>query len=143
MFYILFLYNLLYVCLFIRRKWLPPPLRKLSQGKVEKSTAAVTVTATPERAPTLKKTGSDKRFKLPSGDKSGRATSEGEEEEEVEGDDGETPAFLEQNGGEDGEDDLELPPPMKPITEPILVATGNGPPGSTIPDELPGKRVSV
>lgn len=115
---------------------MPPPLRKLSQGKVEKST-------TPDRLPPLKKTGSDKRFKLPSGDKSGRAASEGEEEEEVEGEDGETPAFLEQNGGEDGDDDLELPPPMKPITEPILVATGNGPPGSTIPEELPGKRVSL
>ena len=117
---------------------MPPPLRKLSQGKVEKSTTAVVA----DRPPPLKKTGSDKRFKLPTGDKSGRAVSEGEEEEEVELDDGEAPTFLEQNGGEDGEDDFELPPPMKPITEPILVATGNGPPGSTIPDELPGKRVS-
>ncbi|XP_046409767.1 kalirin isoform X2 [Neodiprion fabricii] len=122
---------------FSGRKWLPPPLRKLSQGKVEKSSAS-----TPDRLPPLKKTGSDKRFKLPSGDKSGRAASEGEEEEDVEGEDGETPAFLEQNGGEDGEDDLELPPPMKPITEPIVVVTGNGPPGSTIPDELSGKRGS-
>ncbi|XP_015585806.1 triple functional domain protein isoform X4 [Cephus cinctus] len=120
---------------FSGRKWLPPPLRKLSQGKVEKST-------TSDRPPPLKKTGSDKRFKLPSGDKSGRAATEGEEEDEVECEDGEAPAFLEQNGGEDAEDDLELPPPMKPITEPILVASGNGPPGSTIPDELPGKRVS-
>lgn len=80
-----------------------------------------------------------------------------EEEEEEEGeehveisetisatyDDGEGNVFHEQNGTEDGEDDLELPPPMKPITEPILVAAGNGPPGSTIPDELPGKRVSI
>lgn len=80
---------------------------------------------------------------MPTGDKTGRTVSEGEEEEEVECDDGEVPAFLEQNGGEDAEDDFELPPPMKPITEPILVAAGNGPPGSTIPDELPGKRVSV
>lgn len=123
-----------------RRKWLPQPLRKLSQGKVEKST---TTTSVDRPLPLLKKTGSDKRFKLPTGDKSGRAVSEGEEEEEVELDDGETPTFLEQNGGEDGEDDFELPPPMKPITEPILVATGNGPPGSTIPDELPGKRVRL
>ena len=91
----------------------------------------------------LKKIGSDKRFKLPSRDKSAaRAPSEGEEEEELEYEDGEAPAFLEQNGGEDGEDDLELPPPMKPITETILVATGNGPPGSTTQDELPGKRVT-
>nr|CAD7197371.1 unnamed protein product [Timema douglasi] len=42
-----------------RRKWLPPPLRKLSQGKVEKGTPSTA----PDR-PTLKKTGSDKRFKL-------------------------------------------------------------------------------
>nr|CAD7398871.1 unnamed protein product [Timema poppensis] len=41
------------------RKWLPPPLRKLSQGKVEKGTPSTA----PDR-PTLKKTGSDKRFKL-------------------------------------------------------------------------------
>lgn len=95
--------------------------------------------------PPLKKTGSDKRFKLPTGDKSGRIVSEGEEgeEEEVECEDGETTEkYLEQNGGEDGDDDFELPPPMKPIPEPILVATGNGPSGSVIPDELPGKMTS-
>lgn len=53
----------------------------------------------------------------------------------------EASAFLEQNGAEDVEDDFELPPPMKPITEPIVVTSGNGSNGSTIPDELPGKRV--
>lgn len=52
-------------------------------------------------------------------------------------------SLQEQNGGEDVDDDLELPPPMKPITEPILVTTANGPSGSTIPNELPGKRVST
>nr|CAD7393936.1 unnamed protein product [Timema cristinae] len=41
-----------------RRKWLPPPLRKLSQGKVEKG-----IPSTAPDRPTLKKTGSDKRFK--------------------------------------------------------------------------------
>lgn len=215
-----------------RRKWLPPPLRKLSQGKVDKVvstssstastvatvnsgipstslTTATVTTATTTTATTvatlvttvttittaaattaaatttittvagenlgkgLKKSSSDKRFKLPSGGEQkraiGRVTSELEhltradevdreeleEEEEEEEDHGETSetisatyddaeanVFHEQNGTEDGEDDLELPPPMKPITEPILVATGNGPPGSTIPDELPGKRAS-
>ncbi|XP_015125607.1 triple functional domain protein isoform X1 [Diachasma alloeum] len=122
---------------FSGRKWLPTPLRKLSQGKVEKPSSS-------DRPP-LKKTGSDKRFKLPTGDKSGRTVSEGEEgeEEEVECEDSETTEkYLEQNGGEDGDDDFELPPPMKPIPEPILVATGNGPSGSTIPDELPGKITS-
>lgn len=232
-----------------RRKWLPPPLRKLSQGKVDKvvstsssaaSTAAAatvnsgiplastslttvttattttttttaissitatttgttttttptttalvkntttvgTVTPSGKNIGSLKKSTSDKRFKLPSGGAveqkravtvsagSSRIVSEfepftgaeevereeeaeeEEEEEHVENsetisatyDDGEGNVFHEQNGTEDGEDDLELPPPMKPITEPILVASGNGPPGSTIPDELPGKRVST
>lgn len=50
------------VCHFHSRKWLPQPLRKLSQGKVEKqaSTAGQEQRAT---AP-LKKTSSDKRFKV-------------------------------------------------------------------------------
>lgn len=232
-----------------RRKWLPPPLRKLSQGKVDKvvstsssaaptaaaatvnsgiplastslttvttattttttttaissitaTTTGTTITTTPtttalvkntttvatvtpsgKNIGSLKKSTSDKRFKLPSGGAveqkravtvsagSSRIVSEfepftgaeevereeeaeeEEEEEHVENsetisaayDDGESNVFHEQNGTEDGEDDLELPPPMKPITEPILVASGNGPPGSTIPDELPGKRVST
>ncbi|CAG9836618.1 unnamed protein product [Diabrotica balteata] len=39
------------------RKWLPPPLRKLSQGKVDKAQA--------NTPPPLKKTGSDKRIKCP------------------------------------------------------------------------------
>ncbi|KAL2736414.1 kalirin isoform X2 [Vespula maculifrons] len=228
------------------RKWLPPPLRKLSQGKVDKvvstsssaastaaaatvnsgiplastslttvttatttttttaissitvattgttttttptTTAAVkntttvaTVTPSGKNIGSLKKGSSDKRFKLPSGaveqkravtvsagnvrivsefePLTGAEEVEREEEEEEEEeeehveisetisatyDDGEGNVFHEQNGTEDGEDDLELPPPMKPITEPILVAAGNGPPGSTIPDELPGKRAS-
>ncbi|XP_023289652.1 LOW QUALITY PROTEIN: triple functional domain protein [Orussus abietinus] len=123
---------------FAGRKWLPPPLRKLSQGKVEKAPAAA------------KKAASEKRFELPAADKNTRPPSEGEEEEEEpyeeeaeEPEDLERPAFLEQNGGEDAEDDLELPPPMKPITEPILnVQTANAQPGSAIPDQLPGKRVS-
>ncbi|XP_047358806.1 kalirin isoform X2 [Vespa velutina] len=233
---------------FSGRKWLPPPLRKLSQGKVDKvvstsssaaSTAAAatvnsgiplastslttvttattttttttaissitatttgttttttptttavvkntttvaTVTPSSKNIGSLKKSSSDKRFKLPSGATveqkrtvtvsagnvrivsefeplTGAEEIEREEEEEEEEeeehvetsetisatyDDGEGNVFHEQNGTEDGEDDLELPPPMKPITEPILVASGNGPPGSTIPDELPGKRTS-
>nr|CAD7256618.1 unnamed protein product [Timema shepardi] len=53
-----------------RRKWLPPPLRKLSQGKVEKGTPSTA----PDR-PTLKKTGSDKRFKCPRDTNASVATS--------------------------------------------------------------------
>lgn len=156
-----------------RRKWLPPSLRKLSQGKVEKTnTAAAPTSSPPSIGPSLKKSGSDKRFKLPSGvehNRPGKAAfeaeaevqegeevskeEEGEEQQEVEvdvdvdvdvteSDDTAVTSLQEQNGGEDADDDLELPPPMKPITEPILVATANGPSGSTIPSELPGKRVS-
>ncbi|KAF7988703.1 hypothetical protein HCN44_001276 [Aphidius gifuensis] len=113
------------------RKWLPQPLRKLSQGKVEKTTVS-------ERVPVLKKTSSDKRFKLPSSDKTGRTVSEGEEAEKDDAycEDNEVQEkYLEQNGGEDGDDDFELPPPMKPITEPILVVSGNGTSVSTIQDE--------
>ncbi|XP_014470162.1 PREDICTED: triple functional domain protein isoform X3 [Dinoponera quadriceps] len=150
-----------------RRKWLPPPLRKLSQGKVEKTNTTVPPTSSsPLIGPSLKK--SDKRFKLPSGaehNRPGKAiyeaeAQEGEEEEEEEEEvdreeeeqeievdvaESEDTAAIgslqEQNGGEDADDDLELPPPMKPITtEPILVTTANGPSGSTIPNELSGKR---
>lgn len=161
-----------------RRKWLPPSLRKLSQGKVEKTNTTVPTSSPPLIGPSLKKSGSDKRFKLPSGvehNRPGKAAFEAEAEAEVEVQEGEevskeeeeseeqqevevdvdvdadvtesddtaVTSLQEQNGGEDADDDLELPPPMKPITEPILVATANGPSGSTIPSELPGKRVSI
>lgn len=193
---------------FSRRKWLPPPLRKLSQGKVEKSPPTTTPTATPTAATTstavsivsassdrssLKKNVSEKRFKLPSGAEQSRpsraasvsisalttATAsmrvsasvseadldaelhpriEGAEEEEgeteqsepeleedavPESDDVEALTYSEQNGADDAEDELELPPPMKPITEPILVATANGSSASAITTETCGKsRVS-
>nr|XP_012140240.1 PREDICTED: triple functional domain protein isoform X2 [Megachile rotundata] len=196
---------------FSGRKWLPPPLRKLSQGKVEKSTATATTTATsilsttgtataaaaattvPERP--SKKNVSEKRFKLPSGAEQTRVSGparpsraasvsvstltsaaasmrvsasvskdydaelartavEAETEEEegeieqseaeleeyvAEPDDAEASTYSEQNGADDVEDELELPPPMKPITEPILVGTANGSTGSTIPTEGCGK----
>lgn len=86
---------------------MPPPLRKLSQGKVDKSGA-------PDRPP-LKKTPSDKRIRLPSGDSSSKQVPEEEE----------SPARLE--NGEEAEDEaVELPPPMKPIQEPILVPSEDG-----------------
>lgn len=118
----------------------------------------------------MKKSSSDKRFKLPSGVEHNRpgkmfeAEAEAQEGEEIskeeeeqqevevdvdvdadvtESDDTAVTSLQEQNGGEDADDDLELPPPMKPITEPILVTTANGPSGSTIPSELPGKRVNI
>ncbi|XP_078043886.1 trio Rho guanine nucleotide exchange factor isoform X2 [Augochlora pura] len=188
---------------FSGRKWLPPPLRKLSQGKVEKSTnAAATATATSTTTPTpaststglaptdrsaLKKHVSEKRFKLPSGAEQTRVSRSAvpisistltststhvsaaasdvadldadiqveidvEEEEEIEivqtselekdvpePDDVEALTYSEQNGADDVEDDLELPPPMKPITDPILVGTANGASGTAIPTETCGK----
>ncbi|CAH1395165.1 unnamed protein product [Nezara viridula] len=76
-------------------QWLPPPLRKLSTPKVEKNQ--------PAERPPLKKTPSDKRFKSP--------TSESKPADDTGG----------QNGDEADEEVLELPPPMKPISEPLLV----------------------
>ncbi|XP_060832863.1 triple functional domain protein isoform X3 [Bombus pascuorum] len=189
---------------FSGRKWLPPPLRKLSQGKVEKSPPTTTPTTTATTATTstaisivqtscerssLKKNVSEKRFRLPSGGEQSRplrsasvsisalttatasmrvSTSvseadldtelepglEGAEEEEgeteqsepeleedtmPEPDDTEALTYSEQNGADDAEDELELPPPMKPITEPILVATANGSSESAIATESCGK----
>ena len=166
-----------------RRKWLPPPLRKLSQSKVDKSTSAIPVSSNDR--PGLKKNVSEKRFKLPTTggveqvwpsrtasvsistcasavasmrvsasssdadlDTQPEIQHDAEEEEEGEveqnseleedliaepDDDTETVPLSEQNGADDVEDELELPPPMKPITEPILVGTANGSSGSTIP----------
>lgn len=46
-----------------------------------------------------------------------------------------------QENGEEGEEELPpLPPPMKPITEPILVASGTA---SSSAEESQGKRVCV
>lgn len=65
------------------------------------------------------------------------------EEDTPEPDDAEALTYSEQNGADDVEDELELPPPMKPITEPILVATANGSSTSVIAPEGCGKtRVS-
>lgn len=44
------------------------------------------------------------------------------------------------NAGDDVDEDLELPPPMKPIQEPILVTSP--PPGVPDIEENPCKRVS-
>ena len=99
------------------RKWLPPPLRKLSQGKVEKNNT--------QDRPQLKKTPSDKRFRLPSIEMGNKQSSTTAEEEL------ESSNRLE-NGEEGEEDAVELPPPMKPIQEPLLVPT----------EDSEGERVS-
>lgn len=51
---------------------------------------------------------------------------------------------LANGGGEDVDDEVELPPPMKPIQEPILVAAGpTSVPGVPPIEENPCKRVSL
>ncbi|XP_075229474.1 trio Rho guanine nucleotide exchange factor isoform X4 [Lycorma delicatula] len=120
------------------RKWLPPPLRKFSAGKGEKNTSTTTSTTNttttasnvnaPDRPP-LKKTASDKRIKTPANAlemdtkpvAAGSAAASTIPPEEEAGRD---------QNGEEGEEDLELPPPMKPISEPILVP----------PDDSQGQR---
>ncbi|KAB0795880.1 hypothetical protein PPYR_09941 [Photinus pyralis] len=110
---------------FSGRKWLPPPLRKLSQGKVEKSQS-------PADRPPLKKTGSDKRIKVPPDMGNKTSVSEGEDEEErtvtLRGITPIAPSEFTNGGGEEADDEVELPPPMKPIQESILVTAG--PPGA-------------
>lgn len=56
-----------------------------------------------------------------------------------------TSSELTNGGGEDVDEELELPPPMKPIQEPILVASAGPPNIPGVPDivENPCKRVSV
>lgn len=97
-----------------RRKWLPPPLRKLSQGKVDKS-PAVSVAAV-ER-PLVKKT-SDKSFKLPPDRQSEDAMKS-------------LPTAAGQDLEAEDEQPFELPPPMKPIPDPqtSTMSMANGPAG--------------
>uniref|UniRef100_A0A1B6BZ31 DH domain-containing protein n=1 Tax=Clastoptera arizonana TaxID=38151 RepID=A0A1B6BZ31_9HEMI len=100
---------------FSGRKWLPPPLRKLSGGKVDKNGGS-------DRPP-LKKTPSDKKFKSHICEMENKYVgleSGGEDES------------LKDHNGEEAEEELELPPPMKPITEPILIPT----------DDVQGQRSS-
>ncbi|XP_011495502.1 PREDICTED: kalirin isoform X2 [Ceratosolen solmsi marchali] len=150
---------------FSGRKWLPPPLRKLSQSKVDKSSERPPPPPPPPPPTSAKKSGLDKLFKLPSSgssDKSqasssggsasraapaGATSRQGSAEEEITGtgpeDAEEARPLSQQNGAEDAEDEqLELPPPMKPITEPILVAGTAAAATSANSDELPGKLVT-
>ncbi|XP_014207348.1 triple functional domain protein-like [Copidosoma floridanum] len=161
---------------FSGRKWLPPPLRKLSQSKVDKSSERPPPPPPPPPPSSAKKSsGLDKLFKLPSsgssdkapgslatppgpGSKSApsgtaapRATSLASPAPRQTSDAEEPPApgavdsgaedngSGQQNGAEDAEDEqLELPPPMKPIAEPMLAT---GPPANS-DDELPGKLLA-
>ncbi|XP_018907690.2 triple functional domain protein isoform X1 [Bemisia tabaci] len=94
------------------RKWIPTQFRKLSQGKVDKNSSSSSSsnnnTGAPDRPP-LKKSSSDKRFKSPVGGEVTSSKSAPDEE------------LCRETTGEEEEDELELPPPMKPISEPIVM----------------------
>ncbi|XP_026462176.1 triple functional domain protein isoform X4 [Ctenocephalides felis] len=126
-----------------RRKWLPQPLRKLSQGKVEKQSS----TAGQDQRTTapLKKTSSDKRFKLPANLSTTEQSSEEDDQQRLLQQRLQTstsaprPLTTTSHNGsasgvapEDPEDEtLELPPPMKPIQDPTLVGSGSTVAGGT------------
>lgn len=137
---------------FFRRKWLPPPLRKLSQGKVDKQTSAA------ER-PLMKK-GSEKTFKLASVDKLATSIT-AEEDVSATGvasinSKSAMPSTStahtsssgsgHQTGELEAEEEatFELPPPMKPIQDSQAIIN-NGPSVSsaTVAEQSPCKRVRV
>lgn len=82
-------------------------------------------------------------FQLPSDMGNKPSVSEGEDDEERAPLSVRVPTTpgapeLTNGGGEEAEDEVELPPPMKPIQEPILVAATTAP----VIEENPCKRVS-
>ncbi|XP_060840380.1 triple functional domain protein isoform X2 [Rhopalosiphum padi] len=82
---------------FSGRMWIPQPLRKFSNGsKVDKT-----------HMQSSTKKGSDKKFKSPVSEATKSLPNEDEQ------------------NGEEPDDELELPPPMKPISESILVNTSD------------------
>lgn len=137
-----------------RRKWLPPPLRKLSQGKVDKTTTAApsSSSATSNDRPFLKK-GSEKAFKL-------AATITAEEEQPLQK--ASINRFREKTSVDhqaksehdqqqqshsaeaENEEEVVLPPPMKPIQDSQAIIN-NGPTvvASSVVEQSPCKRVSI
>lgn len=110
--------------LFSRSKWLPPPLRKLSQGRVDKTSSS-------ER-PLVKKP-SDKSFKLPT---------EKQTEDALKA----LPAShstAAQDLEQEEESTFELPPPMKPIQDSQSSMMANGPTVSAVVEQDLGKRVKI
>lgn len=109
-----------------RRKWLPPPLRKLSQGKVDKtssSSSAASSAATAVERPLLKK-GSEKTFKLPIPEQQQKAIgrlrdkSTSDQNQKIDAIDQQHLHSTQQTELETEEEAVfELPPPMKPIQD--------------------------
>lgn len=100
-----------------RRRWLGGLRKPL---KSEKVTGAGPPSAAEKPAPLLKKTPSDKKFKIPFSSDSGR------------GDDSFDNQNITQGTFEEGEDnDIELPPPMEPIQNPQSVLQQSPEPAPT------------
>lgn len=165
------------VFLLCRRKWLPPPLRKLSQGKVDKTSAPApsvasssSSTATPSDRPFLKK-GSEKAFKLATTvtaeedqpltqkitsigsrfrDKSNAADQlqsqhhHHQQQQQLKTDTDPLHAATTQTAEIENEEEVVLPPPMKPIQDSQAIIN-NGPTvaASSVVEQSPCKRVSV
>lgn len=158
-----------------RRKWLPPPLRKLSQGKVDKTTAAAapasstasSSTVTPSDRPFLKK-GSEKAFKLATSvtaeeeqpiaqkvtnissrfrDKSNAADqlAQHQQQQQLKSDADQSQAPTAQSAEIENEEEVVLPPPMKPIQDSTQAIINNGPTvvASSVVEQSPCKRVSI
>lgn len=150
---------------FYRRKWLPPPLRKLSQGKVDKTTtsssssaattASASSSAAPNDRPFLKK-GSEKAFKL-------AATVTAEEEQPLtqktnisrfrdksnidqhhKSEHDQQQLHQSHTAEVENEEEVILPPPMKPIQDSQAIIN-NGPNvvASSVVEQSPCKRVSI
>ena len=79
-----------------------------------------------------------KLFQLPSTDLIGKQSSLAAEESVESSPRGSASVFLEQNGDEP-EEEVELPPPMKPIQEPLLGAAAVS---AADKEDAQGKRVS-
>lgn len=135
---------------------MPPPLRKLSQGKVDKTNATPPATATGSAIErTFLKKGSEKTYKLAS------SVTEEDQQALVQ-----KPShrFREKSIGEHGTAKLDtahtsqahheieneeevvfdLPPPMKPIQDAqAIINNGSNAPTSSIVEQSPCKRVST
>ncbi|CAB3365057.1 Hypothetical predicted protein [Cloeon dipterum] len=120
------------------RKWFQYPLRKPSKGNLHDKPAVSSPgpnSTIPTHSP-LKKTSSDNRIKVPSTD-SGRPSSTQSEAESVS-----SGPSSELNGAEDVEEEtVELPPPMKPISD-SLISGSSALGGPNSGDDAQAKRAS-
>lgn len=119
----LILTKIFFVVVFCRRKWLPPPLRKLSQGKVDKTNAAASSALIKKGSETITAKTLPTVSAQPTASASAASGNDQEAEEET---------------------TFELPPPMKPIQEPQnSFNNGSAVSSSTAVDQSPCKRVRI